>query len=205
MNENNKELNITYDEVSFLLTTFRKATEVIVLSRIPSEKSLGERVMNHLNSLDRNWNRMKKKEQKGFLTNLIEEYSKPEFATSMEATPLAALFDQIKVAATAYSIALKNSIDRNEEIKAVASATSLREPLVDSYNNCYYHIQAMAHVSTDDSWGKLLASIDVLHENERAKLRAKFAVAANAAEQSKAQHNLAPAAMSNTTTGTHAV
>ena len=75
----------------------------------------------------------------------------------------------------------------------------------ESYNNCYYHIQAMAHVSTDAAWGKLLASIDVRHENERAKLRAKFAVAANAAEQSKAQPNLAPAAMSNTTTDTHAV
>jgi hypothetical protein len=140
-----------------------------------------------------------------FYLNLVDKFSQPEYATSMEATPLAALFEQIKEAKTAYSIALKNSIDRNEEIKAVASATSLREPLVESYNNSYYHIQAMAHVSTDTAWGKLLASIDVLHENERAKLRAKVAVAANAAEQSKAQSNLALAAMSNTTTDTHAV
>lgn len=202
-NDSNKALNTAYNEVSFLLTTFRKATEVLALSRTLSEKSLGERVMNHLYSLDRSWNKMKKKEQKSFLTNLIDEFSKPEYATAMAVTPLAPLFEQIKVATDAYSIALKNSNDRNEVIKATDSATSMRDPLVDSYNNCYYHIQAMAHVSTDSAWAKLLISIDALHDNERIKLRTKQAVAANAAEESKARLTIAPPA--NSTTDTKAV
>ena len=205
-NEYTAELNRAFDKVSTVLAVFRKSTNMLINSEIEEERLLAERINNHFRSLDRGWGKTLRKDQRGYLVNLIAEYSKPEYQTPMSGTALPVLFNKTIEAASEYAIALKNSNEKSKEIKECESTCSLRNPLIDSYNKCYYYIQFKGLYSTNEpQWKALLNSIDALHEKELTRLRTKKTVAENAAEQSKAQPNLAPAAMSNTTTDTHAV
>lgn len=204
-NEYTAELNRAFDGVSTVLGLFRKSTNLLAGSKLTTEKALAERINNHFRSLDRGWSKMRRKEQRGYLVNLIAEFSKPEYQTPMVGTALALLFDKLKEAATDYTLALKNSNEKSKEIKECDSTSALRTSLTDSYNLCYYFIQYKGIYSTNEpQWKALLASIDTLHKKELIKLRTKKTLAENAAEQSKVRPIVTPSA-SGSTTDTQAV